>query len=765
MSFGATTMGDVRTPTNYQEGGAGALVDYISRDNELLNAAGEQMEPAEIQEFIDQSEEYEMGRQVTISPEDGNDLSDAELSLLGRRTMNELVEDRPTATYCYAIHRDTENDHVQVAMTGEKRDLWMDRDDCQELRQSAEKHHERSRSMTQQLQQRHENELNRELERAREQDRSRSRSHALVGLPVLIAALVVPSVSSVVVQVREVIDWIVVNDIIGFALLILIPLGVYVLYRLIRARYTTWRMKRIGRKGEHYPIPVKVEQRHPCLSIPLTPFNWPRLTDATKLPKSGSMYVIGESGSGKTEAIKLIAYQMMISASDEDREIVLDVKGDWEEFYPDERSVVVGVDGSTYVPNLFLEPERPEDWDEIAPMLLPGTEGGEDFFDTGARQVFSAVCKHIVAEFEESGELPTNADLVEFVRSHDREELYEALVEAEGDYPAATAALDPDSEGQASGVYASFQQQMSRVFKGDFAQAGNFSISDYMADPAGETLILRLDPKRAQAGEPMFSFMISWAIRHSLAGDERSSYFVLDEFARIPAIMNMEDLMNVGRGQNAQAILGIQSTSQITDTYGRDRGRALLDGLTQGVIKRVNANTVDDVRRLISKRWEGTQEPVYDNEGERVGTRTEYNEEHPFSESQLTSLSVDRAIVVREQGWIKGVVPLLQGCVKRFNAIHGFEPEPVGRPEDEERAEWKRTVAAALDYLIPVVLVVWGVAVVLIGALALLLASAATGLLGQIVLGALGVVLVLWGLRMVWKEVRMLVLVRGGSGV
>jgi hypothetical protein len=657
---------------DYREAGAGPLLSYIGRENhELQNRRGERMSGEEIEEFVAKSENHQYQEQWIISPEHGENLSEEELSLAARKTMSQHTENRPTAGYCYAVHRDTDHPHVQVAMTGEKADLWTDENDLDRVRENAreqfrEREHEREREREQER----ENELLRENDLGRDRGHSRSRSFALVGIPLLIAALVAPLVSGIVLQAGPE-DWLAV------ALLGVIAVAFYLFYRWLKGRYTTWKMKRIAKKGEDYPIPVKIERRHPHLSIPLTPFDVPRMTQATKLPKTGSLFVIGESGSGKTEAIKLVAYQMMISAMVGDREIVLDVKGDWEKFYPEERTTILGVDGSNRTPNLFLEPERPGDWDEIAPILFTGTDSDDDFFDTGARQVFAAVCKHIAAEFEADDEIPTNADLVEFVRSHDRKELYDVLSEADAGYPAATAALDPDSGGQAPGVFASFQQQMTRVFKDNFAEAGDFSISGYMADPAGETLILRLDPKRSQAAKPMFSFFVSWAIRHALSGDDRSSYFVLDEFARIPQISNMEDLMNVGRGQNAQAILGIQSTSQVVDTYGRDRGRSLLDGLTQGIIKRVNANTVDDARGLISRRWEGSQEPVYDDAGERVGTTIEYSEEHPFSENQLTSLPVDRAIVIRDRGWVKGRIPLLEDCVGRLNKVHGFDP-PAG---------------------------------------------------------------------------------------
>lgn len=149
---------------DYQNGGAGQLVSYISRDaHELRNRSGEQMTGEEVEEFIDRSEEYEYEEQWVLSPAHGEHLSDEELSLAARKTMSEHVADRPTATYCYAIHRDTENPHVQVAMTGEKRDLWTEQEDLDRVR-------ERAREVTQEREYQHERALERKREREREHD-------------------------------------------------------------------------------------------------------------------------------------------------------------------------------------------------------------------------------------------------------------------------------------------------------------------------------------------------------------------------------------------------------------------------------------------------------------------------------------------------------------------------------------------------------------------------------------------------------------------
>jgi hypothetical protein len=142
----------VFTDTNYREHGAGDLVEYLDKERGLENRFGEPMSDEEIEAFVEKSEAYEFEREIVISPEHGEDLSDAKFSLYTRHVMSEFCKDRPTATYCYAIHRDTDNPHAHVALTGTKRDLWMDTEDCEQLRERAtEQFHDEHRALTEGL--------------------------------------------------------------------------------------------------------------------------------------------------------------------------------------------------------------------------------------------------------------------------------------------------------------------------------------------------------------------------------------------------------------------------------------------------------------------------------------------------------------------------------------------------------------------------------------------------------------------------------------
>lgn len=156
--------------TNYRDSGADDLVNYIGRegDTPVLDRAGRPMSNKQKERFVEKSERHQFERHVIISPENGNDLSNDELGKETRRTMEQFTKDRPTVTYAYSVHRDTEHPHTHVAMTGEKTDLYMDRGDVENVRETAnERMVERERYKHRRQEKEHANERD---QREREQE-------------------------------------------------------------------------------------------------------------------------------------------------------------------------------------------------------------------------------------------------------------------------------------------------------------------------------------------------------------------------------------------------------------------------------------------------------------------------------------------------------------------------------------------------------------------------------------------------------------------
>lgn len=152
---------------NGRDHGAGKLMSYISRDtHRLRDRYGNEMDEREKQRFIDRSEKYGHEKQVILSPERGDELSDCEMSLAVRESMSEFTKERPSADYCFAIHRDTEHPHAQVALTGTREDLYTEIEERRQTRDRAEEHfREKERRQ----------ERERQLEREKEHERKRTR--------------------------------------------------------------------------------------------------------------------------------------------------------------------------------------------------------------------------------------------------------------------------------------------------------------------------------------------------------------------------------------------------------------------------------------------------------------------------------------------------------------------------------------------------------------------------------------------------------------
>lgn len=167
--------------------GAAQLTSYIGRDDhQLRNRRGEPLSDTEREQFIERSRQYEYERQIIISPEHADELSTEQLSVGARRSMREFCQDRPSADYVYAVHQDTEHPHAQIAVTGQKSDLWTDQDDLNRLKERAreqfrEPQRTRTRERHKQRQQDRQRSHDSERERETHRDRDQSRGHSPSG--------------------------------------------------------------------------------------------------------------------------------------------------------------------------------------------------------------------------------------------------------------------------------------------------------------------------------------------------------------------------------------------------------------------------------------------------------------------------------------------------------------------------------------------------------------------------------------------------------
>jgi type IV secretory pathway TraG/TraD family ATPase VirD4 len=358
-----------------------------------------------------------------------------------------------------------------------------------------------------------------------------------------------------------------------------------------------------------------------------------------------------------------------LQAAPDEPFIVFDYKGEYREFLEgsnhDREVITLSSTNATHQWNLFEEIEREADIDEIASAMFPKTDETE-FFSAAARQLFVAVVTYLRREAEWNDRTPTNADLVAFVQQMDKTEMHQRLSNHQ-DLVAAASAIDPDAERQAAGVYANFQQVMADLFRGDFAEAGEFSIREYMANPDERTLLLDYPIREGDAVAPAFRFFVDWSARFALT-DTRGSYFLLDEFARLPGLRKVGDLINAGRSSNTQILLGLQSVAQLHDTYGQDKANALLSGLVQTVVLRIgDSESFEYVRGQLGREQEHRTVPAHDRRGRSVGRQEIQDETYPIAESKLARLQNGEAVAIVPNGWVRGQIEELAAVKKRLD--------------------------------------------------------------------------------------------------
>jgi hypothetical protein len=113
----------------------GRFVDYLDKGYQMQDCAGNAVTEEEKTRFAHLADEYDTARMATISPEDGNELSDREHMNAAHDAMREYTKDKYSVRYMAALHRDTDHDHVQMCMVGSPDDIEMGKDDLADFKQ------------------------------------------------------------------------------------------------------------------------------------------------------------------------------------------------------------------------------------------------------------------------------------------------------------------------------------------------------------------------------------------------------------------------------------------------------------------------------------------------------------------------------------------------------------------------------------------------------------------------------------------------------
>jgi hypothetical protein len=385
-----------------------------------------------------------------------------------------------------------------------------------------------------------------------------------------------------------------------------------------------------------------------------------------------STLLIGESGAGKSSALKLLAYQQ-----DYDSDVATfthDMKEEFWEFFTrwtDLEIERIAIEDGTAIWNLFLDVENPRQFTEISKAVM-GDKQGNDPFYTPATQVLADAMVHLHQKGEQEEEMPTHADLLRFL-NQSPEEIYHALDE---DGLSAASSIHPDANGSLN-VHSRIKEGANEVFVGDFAKAGDFSLREYIENPAGRVVIFDTPTDEIETVGPMYSLLLDTSIKFGMTSDTEVNY-LLDEIDELPRMSRLSSLASGGRGMGVRALLGIQTVGQLRATYGDDVS-GILGNCPQGIYFAPGESStieyvlseVGEMRETVVTTTENTRRgewtPESSSKTERETDRT------PITSGLLKQFEEGDCVVKTRGNWWVGKVAQLEDVY-----------EKLGRPRDDD---------------------------------------------------------------------------------
>lgn len=294
---------------------------------------------------------------------------------------------------------------------------------------------------------------------------------------------------------------------------------------------------------------------------------------------------LGAIGSGKTNAIRHFVRTLHATAGPDDVFVFFDTKGDFLDAFRGAFSqhgyAVLGPGGDRW--NVFADLIEADAYDradqvhEIASTIFSeavARAGQNTFFASATRDVFAAV---LLAMSREQSRYSNDdlrkrlassaADLLELLESHD-------------DLTATARYLENHTTAQS--VLAFMHQTLAAAFSGEFGRPGEFSVRNFVREKGKRALFVEYDIAIGARLLPVYRVLIDMAIKEALEiGRCRVKgrvFFVLDEFALLPALSHAGDGINFGRGLGLRFIAGCQNVSQVLFAYGPEAGRSILSG-------------------------------------------------------------------------------------------------------------------------------------------------------------------------------------------
>ena len=280
--------------------------------------------------------------------------------------------------------------------------------------------------------------------------------------------------------------------------------------------------------------------------------------------------VVGATGSGKSQTFHQILGPIRQST---DRAVVADVGGEFVSRYFRDGDIVFNpFDARSVAWSPLAEMRGEWDADKLAKSIVPDGYGSSAEWNGYAQTLLSAV----LLRSWESG-TGNNGELLRLLTRATPEELkaYVTGLTAEGLFADGADRMLASIKG----ILSSYIKPLQHLDPDAGADA--FSIRDWVENGEGWMFLSFTDgqfPSLKQIIAAVLDVSIS-ALLELPPSNTRRIWFAVDEFSTFGAIQSIEPLLTKGRKYGAVALFGLQSLSQIRDSYGIEKAQTLLSCL------------------------------------------------------------------------------------------------------------------------------------------------------------------------------------------
>lgn len=312
------------------------------------------------------------------------------------------------------------------------------------------------------------------------------------------------------------------------------------------------------------------------------------------------MYIQGSAGSGKSQVIKQMIYDIRRRGG-RDRLVIYDRKPEFLPlFYRTNDIIICPADRRHTKWDLFAEISGEQDLDGIIKSLfpdLPGTNANDKFWIDSARGVFKGILVYLLNCASRIGRKPNMRDLVLLLANTTSSpaKLKDILWRDNTASYYAGSLSDADNERATvpTSVMSTLNTYVGSFMRPEVAEPGWFSVRKWLRDPGteGQALFLANPAKYESNYRSYFTCILDLALKEmiSMPGDiNRRTWFFIDEFGSLFRLDSIIRLLAEGRSKGACTVIGTQDKAQIKEQY-KEQAETLLNNCNSKVFGRVSS--------------------------------------------------------------------------------------------------------------------------------------------------------------------------------